>query len=96
MTFVHRNGGPGTPISYAGPFQAGYAEESLDDTLSAELIAFLNPEPPPPPPDPVAMVQNLTAALVAKGTITAQAATVILAPAPILEVAQRGPVISLP
>lgn len=44
--FVHRAGGPGTPISWAGQYlQKGYAEEQLDDANSAELQGFLNPAP---------------------------------------------------
>jgi hypothetical protein len=44
--FVHRNLGPGTPISYAGPQQPGYADEPLDSATSTELQAFLAPPAP--------------------------------------------------
>jgi hypothetical protein len=41
--WVARNGGPGTPISWAGQYrQEGYADEALDDADSSELSAFLS------------------------------------------------------
>lgn len=40
--YVHRNGGPGTPISMAGQHeQPGYADEALDDASDREILAYL-------------------------------------------------------
>jgi hypothetical protein len=65
--FVHRTGGQGTPINWAGQYQQpGYADEAVDDAASAELKAFLTP--PPLPPQTIA-APALAQALIAKGVL---------------------------
>ena len=59
--YVHRNGGAGTPISYAGPQQPGYADEALADT-DAELVAFLAAAQTKPHPTPREWLERLAPA----------------------------------
>jgi hypothetical protein len=62
VRYVHRPAGPGTAISYAGEFQAGYAEEELDTATSTELAAFLTPPAAPHvPPSPREWLERLSA-----------------------------------
>jgi len=74
--YVHRNGGPGTPISSAHQSHKDdgsspmpdYCPEALDDQTSAELQAFLSAASAPPAP--VLDAPTLAAALIASGGLT--------------------------
>ena len=64
--YVHRNGGPGTPISMAGEHQQpGYADEALDDPTNAEIPAYraiVTAPAAPPRPTPRAWLERLSPA----------------------------------